>query len=107
MKNYLDLLSNSKKIYYLDIFVLLSFFSILAGTAFLNFFSTFTSILFLFLIFKKKDNFLSKYKKLLIFLFLILIINIIFSTLPFNSFVRSLGITKLIFFFFSVNIFIR
>ena len=98
MKNYLDLLTNSKKIYYLDIFVLLSFFSILAGTAFLNFFSTFTSILFLFLIFKKKDNFLSKNKKLLIFLFLILIINIIFSTLPFNSFVRSLGITKLIFF---------
>ena len=91
---------NSKKNLFVDFFIYLIPFAIIAGQAPLNIISVLICISFILLIYKNKeyDQF-NNYFKFLFFLILFFLINILFSVDPYLSFNSMIGFIRYYIFF--------
>lgn len=94
---------NSKKNLFVDFFIYLIPFAIIAGQAPLNIISILISISFILLIYKNKeyDQF-NNYFKFLFFLILFFLINIFFSVDPYLSFNSIIGLIRYYIFFLAI-----
>ncbi|CAO6124458.1 RfaL Lipid A core - O-antigen ligase and related enzymes [Candidatus Pelagibacterales bacterium] len=94
---------NSKKNLFVDFFIYLIPFAIIAGQAPLNIISVLISISFILLIYKNKeyDQF-NNYFKFLFFLILFFLINIFFSVDPYLSFNSIIGLIRYYIFFLAI-----
>ena len=86
---------NSKSKLFIDFFIYLIPFAIIAGPAPLNLISFAVSIIFIFLIFKHKKYY--QFKKYFIFLFFLILffsINLLYSIDPYLSLLSILGVIR-------------